>query len=713
MVREKRPDLAEPFLNRALALKPTAPGERRELAGVLAAAGRSDRALQLLSSADATPEDYLQLAYLMSGRKDFRAAEKAARTFLQSHPDNPRGQELLANVLSWKGSYPEALKLFEQLAQTYPKNTDYPVRIAEVTLWSGDYSRAATDFFALLKAGSEDPKVRSGFAAAVAALPNVPPQYLPKIESLAAAMTAADAAADPLTAGRLAVSLVRAKRTATAKELGDHLRDVTPTDPVARRELAGILGLLGQRQRALELFAGLELSPEDRFNLAGLYASADDWSAAESEYRSILKDTPDDPRALRQLAELLSWKKDYAASIDLSKKLLQRNPNDTELKTRLAEVQLWSGDYAAAAANFNTLLSQEKSDFTIIASFTAAVANMDPVNPGFEKAAIALAKLAVARDAKDARFLSNMAWVLHRAGDETQATQYLDAALATKPSDPETRKNLAGVLEVMGRTKEALAMFEGLTLTEGDRFRLAGLFSADKQYDQAEIQCRAILEQSPTNQKARRLLADVLSWNGKYDESLALFEELRKESPNQPELPIRIAEVTLWKRDYPTASRLFEQLLVDKFNRPNLWPSFIDAIASNRRITEEQEVMAKRIEEQTRTAGGNLIAKMYPGQAQPTQLPAVFLSRLAWVMFISGDRAAANELVERVLKRSMIEPVARREIAGVLSSLGRYREAIAMLVTATQDTIHRIGYCWQNCTLPITIFRRRSGSFVH
>lgn len=683
------PTEADKELSRAVAMQPVDATARRELAIVLAEAGRSDRALLLLSGAHADPEDFRQVAYILSAVKNFSGAVSAAQKFLDSRPNDPKAKRLLADVLSWKGDYPASLALFEKLREADPANRELAIRIAEVTLWSGEFAQAASAFDKLLATGDE-PIVRAGFASAVAALPHPAPEWVDRAEKLAAGLTSEQVAADPLTAGRFAVILTRGKQPHAAVRLADLLVQINPKTTADRRELAGILGLLGKRERALELFAGLDLTPTDRLNLAGLYASAENFDAAEKEYRAILAAQPTNTGAMRRLAELLSWKKDYPQSIELYRSLLKLSPGDPELLTRLAEVQFWAGDYTAAAAGLNQMIAKGKPALPLVATFTAAVANMDPVDPKFEKAVVGLAALPDLRTATDPMFLSNMAWVLHRAGDTPDAKFYVEAALALDLRDPPVRKNLAGVLEVMGRTTEAAALFQGLTLDEGDRFRLAGLYSADKRYALAEEQLQAILTLSPQNPKARRMMADVLSWDGKYAESLKLFRELAIEFPKDPEIPVRIAEVTLWNRQYDQAATLFRELLAQNPNRPALWPNLIDALASAEKFPDASLEIVRTIQDRTQTADEKLVQAMFPAERGITRLPAVFLSRLAWVLQRGGDRNAANAILDRVLARKQLEPEAQRELAGVLSSVGRYREAIALYNTVTLDTADRV-----------------------
>src|SRR5207244_1829790 len=171
----------------------------------------------------------------------------------------------------------------------------------------------------------------------------------------------------------------------------------------------------------------------------------------------------------------------------------------------------------------------------------------------------------------DVPFLTRLAWVLHQAKQKDQPERLLTQALALNPQDPDARKELAGILAALGNTEQALRLYQGLSLTADDRYRLAGLHSAVKNYGAAAAECRAVLKEKPNDTRVRRLLADILSWDKKYAESLALFEQLVGETPNDPALLLRLAEVALWGGRGDKALPIYRGLLEQRFEQPNLW----------------------------------------------------------------------------------------------------------------------------------------------
>ncbi len=140
----KDPVRAGEVLDMALALRPREPAERKELAGVLAAAGRYKDALRMYEGLELALQDRLPLARIHAAAEDFDGAAEQCRLFLEKQPLDKDAQRLLADVASWKGSYSEALELFGRLVKAFPDDKDFRRRQAETTLWSGEAARRSS-----------------------------------------------------------------------------------------------------------------------------------------------------------------------------------------------------------------------------------------------------------------------------------------------------------------------------------------------------------------------------------------------------------------------------------------------------------------------------------------------------------------------------------------------------------------------------------------
>jgi tetratricopeptide (TPR) repeat protein len=665
---------SEAMFDRAIKDTPRDPRGRRALAGLLAIAGRPEHAFKLYDGTDPEPGDLLQLAYLNLGRKDYLAAEKAAQAYLAANPADAIGERALADILAGKGEHKAALLIFERLQAARPKDAELAIRLAEVRLASGDRSAAAVVFAQAVEerlgaTGTGEPsaglvaldaRVRAGFAAAVAGIPEPAPRYVDLAAKLAKSLAPDNP--DYTTAGRLGVILARAGRSADAAILADRAAKIEVKDPSARREVAGILAAVGQGRRALMLLDGLDLTTEDRLMVAGLQASVGELAAAEKTCRAAVAAAPTDDRTVRMLADVLSWNKEFKESATLYEKLLRTNPADKAIQLRLAEMQLGSGDYEAAAERFLALVSDDMPP-GVAANFLAAVANVKTIRPALQKAARRVGESGAAKTSTDVGFLVNLAWVHHRCEATKECDFFLNAALALKPQDPAVRRNLSAVLEVRGRHEEALAAMDGLTFDDADHVRVAGLHLARKDYTNAEKELKAILDRIPAHPKARRLSVEVMIGRKEFTAAFDRLAALATEFPGDREIALRTAETLLADGNYEAALIRFRDLLSVEPEHPELWAGYVDAAASSKKLTPKEGELATRISEQSE---------------KDTTRPPAFWSRLGWVLFRSNHPTKTLQLIDRALALKPTDPDVKRELAGVLSALGRNREALAL-----------------------------------
>jgi cellulose synthase/poly-beta-1,6-N-acetylglucosamine synthase-like glycosyltransferase/tetratricopeptide (TPR) repeat protein len=660
--RVNEPDKGAVLLDRAVELNPRDPALRKQWIGSLAATGRFAEHFKEFEGKelDFDTRQILVHSHLRAG--NFAAAAAQCRLMARQRPGDPATQRQLADILSWDKKYPEALALFGSLVKQFPGDRELRIRQAEVTLWSGARDAALALFHALLEAKFEQPNLWPNYAAAAAGgatLAETHHRFLVRIYEA----TGADDTADALFLARLAWALERLKDAERARVLLDRAAVLRPQEPAARRELAGILAATGRNRDALRLFEGLTLRLTDRYQLAVLFAAEKNFAAAEKQCRAILKARPADAKAQRQLADVLSWSKKYPEALALLERLARGRPHDAELAVRLAEVTLWSGAYEKALARYQVLLEARFDRPELWPGYVDAAVGAPGLNPVQAALAVRIYDRTVTGGSKDVGFLTRLAWVLHRRRESARARLLLDRALALGPKGPAARKELAGVLAAAGRTKEALAMYLGLSLDLADRYRLAGLYAAAKDFASAEEQCRAILKVRPEDRKAQRQLADVLSWGKKYPEALALLERLARDARHDPELAVRLAEVTLWSGAAERALPLYQALLEAHFDRPDLWRGYVDASSSSPSLNREQARLAIRIYRQ-------VTADRPPD--------AVLFTRLAWVLLRLREPAKTGALLDRAAALKPKGPALRKELAGVLAAAGRTKAALRM-----------------------------------
>jgi predicted Zn-dependent protease len=655
--RTKYATEAAKTLDQAFALQPRDAEARRELTGVLAAAGKYAEAEQLFQGVALEPRDRLSLAQLYCAQQRFAPAVEQVRAILRDEPANKAARRFLADILSWNKEYKEALSLLEGLVRQEPKDATLAARLAEVTLWSGAYEKALARLQDLLSVNIAQPKLWQCYVDAAAAATHLQPEQLRMADTIAE-RTLAGQPQDPVFLTRLAWVLHNGHAPARVKAILDRAVALNPREPVARRELAGVLAATGNNRQALKLFEGVALDLEDRFRLVALHSAEHDFNAAETECRAILREQPKDLRALKLLASVLTWKKDYKAGLALLETLARENAQDSELPLRLAEVLLWSGDYDKALARFQAILEKRFDQPEYWLAFVDAAASARSVNDGQANLIRRIAERALAGGPhQNAVFLVRLAWTLQRIKQPDKAGLLLDRVLAAPPSEPAARKDLARTLAAVGKYVEALRMFENLTLDLDDRYQIVGICGS------AAREVRAALEDEPDNKEATQLAGYLTRWKQLDQASLAVYEKLLQEAPGDRRLRVRLAAMTLWHGDYDKALSQFAGLLEAEPDQPDLWRCFVDAAASaENMLTEKHRPVVLRIYD-----------AMMAAETKPE-----YLSRLAWVLFRHKETARTDRLLGKALALRPVEPAVRKELAGVLAAAGRYDAAVQM-----------------------------------
>ncbi|HJT76247.1 MAG TPA: tetratricopeptide repeat protein, partial [Gemmataceae bacterium] len=623
------------------------------LAGVLAALGRTKPALHLYEGLTLTLDDRINLASLYAADQDFDAAEAQCRAILKERPDDHKALRQLAAVLTWKKDYVQALALMKQLSQSDTADAEMPLRLAELMLWSGDYDKALERFQGLLETNFDQPELWHSFVDAAASAHEVTAAQ----KALALRIydrTAKAASKDAAFLARLAWLLHRAKEPARAADLLGQAVALKPKEPGVRKELAGTLAAVGEYREALHMYEGLTLDLDDRYHLVGIFATA------QLRCRDALEEDPGDREARAQLDYVLGWKKTAQESVALMQKLAAESADDRSLQVRAAEVTLWSGSYEDALKRFGALLDEQFDQPELWRPYIDAAASTEG---GFTTAqARVIDRIHERRAAVEnkAEYLSRLAWVLYRLKETPKVEKLLDRALALKPEEPSVRRELAGVLTAAGRHEEARRLYDGLKLTFADRYRLAEIDIAARQYESAEKEVNEILQARPGDLRAQLLLAAVLSGTQRSAEAARLYRKLQSEHPDDRTIALRLAELALGAGDYDNALTQFQDLLDRDADQPALWAGYVDAAASAARLGDKVRSTAIRIAD---------------GLRRRASTDATLLTRLAWVLRRVKEADRSIALLEKALVLEPNSRPTRQQLAEALYEKGDYAGA--------------------------------------
>lgn len=169
MIRIGQASKANALLDRAKEANPQQPAVRKELAGVLAAAGRNNDAIEMLLEENTYKtldiKEILELTNLLSAEDRLDEAEKRLAAVTNDRSDKDV-RVRLATLMLWNKKYAEARAAFTKLQREFPDDEMIPLRIAQTYLWARDYPNAITRYTEILKKKPtriDEPEVWKGF----------------------------------------------------------------------------------------------------------------------------------------------------------------------------------------------------------------------------------------------------------------------------------------------------------------------------------------------------------------------------------------------------------------------------------------------------------------------------------------------------------------------------------------------------------------------
>lgn len=715
-------DLASQRFTVLINLNPNKPEYRHELASVLMSARHFSDAARLYDGVDIDYDGRVMLVLIYSAARDWPAAEREAKALTRAFPDDSAAEGMLADVLQASGEYLRARVIYERLVSSGASNLKLVVQLAHSSLWARNYDQAMQEFQAIIDRHLNNPELTTkyphvfrGFVNAAAMAKNLgEPQ---KKTALALyERTLKEPGSDAVYLARLGWVLHRLGEYDKSAALLDQAVAIDPTDQALRRQLAGALVAAGRSNEAIRMLEGFTTNLEARTLVADAHAAAGNFDAAIMELREILKESPTDAATRSRLADVLSWKGEFKESLELLSALAREETNNPRYPVRLAEVTLWSKDYAGALKRYEVLLAAHVPKPELWWNFVDAAAGAGRLTAEQAKLAGRIADRTIAgehmapavvaefrkanREPPEATYLTRLAWVvLENLRDKPGATSLLNRALELQPAGPSERKELAGVLAAAGRFKEAIKLYEGLTLDLEDRLTLARFEIGVEDYAAAERDLKVVLERRPLDKLARLLFADLSSARGEFAEALALLNRLLAEYPMDVDLKIRRADTTLWAQQPAKALEHYTELLREDPLLIAAWPGFLDAASRATLLSEEQKRQASQIadriivsetrdaELQVRAAlvlhrhlNNHEGAKSLVVQAMLVRPkdPAILI-RMGWVLHQMGETPDAVRVLTEALALRPEKASLRKDLAGALAAVGKFKESEAIL----------------------------------
>lgn len=358
----------------------------RQVAQILSMAGKEHGAdaiklmQRLTSKWQQLPEAQQSLAMLALRYEDLPLADFAARQALKLDPSSRDAKLLLAGIRVRQHQYDESAEIIDQLAKSNKDASELRLGYAKLLLETGERERARAQLETLIKA---DPKNADGnFALGVLdANDRNFDEAAKRFEPLLAGARAPEAAFQlgrieeqrknydkALSYYEMVTTLPQAldaavRRAAVLSQLG-RMKDAR-TVMVALRERfpqfeerfwlaeADMLGDAGQPEEALKVyeaaFAEMPDSADLLYGRSLIYERQDKIDLSEKDLRAILKQDPDDARAMNALGYMLVvHTKRLKEARELIAKAHELDPDDAAIMDSLGWVQFKLGDAKAA-----------------------------------------------------------------------------------------------------------------------------------------------------------------------------------------------------------------------------------------------------------------------------------------------------------------------------------------------------------------------------
>ncbi|MEX0921392.1 MAG: tetratricopeptide repeat protein [Rhodovibrionaceae bacterium] len=254
----------------------------------------------------------------------------------------------------------------------------------------------------------------------------------------------------------------------------------------------------------------------------------------------------------------------------------------------------------------------------------------------------------------------NLAQALRLAGETEAALDAVRTARGTLPAQAQEQALLAegSLLEALGRSAEAIALYEAAPRSPGLLFALAAALNAAGRLDAAEDALTEALAQAPGFAQAHGNLAGIRLKRGKLDPAIASYHQGLAAAPQEPLLHLGLGNALYRAKDYAGAAEAFRAALALKGDLADGHAGLVNALAKGGKT-------------------GEALAAAEAAAALPAPPPRL-LSELSGILAGLDRKAEALAAAEQALAAAPHEIRALSRLAPLLRAAGRAEEAAAL-----------------------------------
>ncbi len=306
-----------------------------------------------------------QAAAMERGRRldlmrQYTEAAVVYREELQRAPENDELRASLARMLSRQGAHAEATGLYREVLARHPDDQDVRIALAQILSWQQEFAEARVLYGQVLQADPTRMEARRGLAE-VAHWQGHRSEAVERYEALFAETH------DPEIEAQLKalkVELLADSKPARPAEAEATVaaRDTDARAITSAMERATRFEIAKQYREAETVYRELLQQHPDNDEVRSALARVLSWQGSHAEattlYRDVLAGHPEDQDIRLALAQVLSWQKQFDEAHGLYEEVLQADVTRVEARRGLAEVAHWQGHRSEALSRYEALLAE-------------------------------------------------------------------------------------------------------------------------------------------------------------------------------------------------------------------------------------------------------------------------------------------------------------------------------------------------------------------
>lgn len=375
---------------------------------------------------------------------------------------------------------------------------------------------------------------------------------------------------------------------------------------------------------------------------------------SRTELESLVKDRPDWSLAQFELGRTLLALGDVDAALKAFERAEQTSPDPNVAKVRAGEALLAAGDTERGLARARLAASSPTAGplaRQLLISAYAAQGRPEAAEADLKAAA------AKASDLSSALDLGNF---YLKIGRPKEAVEVFTGITRIRPDAEERFVGLALAYAALGNKTEALAAANRVVKAQDNSVNsqafLASIHERLGQRREAETIYRSLLGKNPANLEAGRALAALNARDKRYPEAIRLLEDLATAHPKSAAPVFDLAGVYLQSGKLSQAITAYREALARGGDDPVTLNNLAYLLGKDAGTRAEALRYAERAH------------RMAPGSPSTADT-------LGWLLYLQGDVARSEKLVAFAAKADARNPVIHYHRGAVLAKLGKRAEA--------------------------------------